>query len=184
MAFHAMNAPKYIRLPGRGRTMSGTSRLYLGNDHILMAQSVGYSESYKRFFFADIQAIIVRKTIAGMVWNGVWGLIAMFFMVLAISVNETPASYVLGGIAAFFVLALLINTALGPMCVCHVRTAVQTERLTAISRLRTANKLIERIRPLIVAAQGEMPRENFNWNFDRAQGFPAESFSGAPPVLG
>lgn len=179
-----MNAPQYKRLSGNGRTVSGTSRLYLGGDHILMVQSVGYAETYKRFFFADIQAIVVRKTVTGGVWNIVWGALGVFFGVLAVAVSDAVGSSILGAIAALFILALVINALMGPMCTCHIKTAVQIERLTAISRMRRAEKFLERVRPLIATAQGEMQRENFAWEFDRAQGFPGESFVGAPPVLG
>ncbi len=179
-----MNAPKYKRLPGRGRTLAGTSRLYLGEDHILVVQTVGYSESYKRFFFADIQAIVVRKTAMGMVWNGVWGAIALLFTLIAIAVNDTVGSSVFGSIASLFLLSLIINAFIGPMCTCHVRTAVQTERLTAISRMSTARKVLDRIRPFITAAQGEMPREQLGADFDQSQGIGSAPIVAAPPVAG
>ncbi|HMJ89601.1 MAG TPA: hypothetical protein VK530_07275 [Candidatus Acidoferrum sp.] len=179
-----MNVPAYKRLPGRGRTWSGTSRLYLGEDHIMAVQSVGYSESYKRFFFADIQAFVVRKTAIGQIWNGVWGLIAIFFALIAIAVDDTIGSSILGGIAGFFAICVLINTAMGPMCTCHVKTAVQTERLIGTNRMRTAKKLLDRVRPLIAAAQGEMPREQLALVFDRTQGLAPATIDSAPPVAG
>jgi hypothetical protein len=55
-----------------------------------------------------------------------------------------------------FAVPLLINNLLGPSCVCHLRTAVQTEELSSLNRLRRARKLLNRIRPLIAAAQGEL----------------------------
>lgn len=178
-----MNVPAYKRLPGRSVGVGGSSRLYLGPDHILAVQASGFAETYKRFFFADIQAVIVRKTAVGQIWNGVWGAIALFFALIAIAVDDNPGSFVLGGIAALFLLGLLVNVLLGPMCACHVKTAVQTERLTAISRMRTAARLLDRIRPLIVAAQGELPREQLADALDRAQ-FGVPPASAAPPVVG
>src|ERR1700742_3857011 len=36
--------------------------LWLGPDHLLRIESNGYSESYKRFYFRDIQGFIVQRT--------------------------------------------------------------------------------------------------------------------------
>jgi hypothetical protein len=51
---------------------------------------------------------------------------------------------------------LVANLLLGPTCVCHLKTAVQTEELPSLRRLRRARKVLARLRPLIVAAQGEL----------------------------
>ncbi len=63
-------APKdYTRLPGRGLRYGGfrlfsraICTLWMGADHLLLVDRTGYTESYKRFYFADIQAIVVRRT--------------------------------------------------------------------------------------------------------------------------
>jgi hypothetical protein len=48
---------------------------------------------------------------------------------------------------------LVINILLGTTCHCYIKTAVQTERLLAVGRLRTARKFLDRIRPRISEAQ-------------------------------
>jgi hypothetical protein len=63
-----------------------------------------------------------------------------------------------------------INAALGPTCSLQVQTAIARHPLPPLNRLRRARKVLARIRPLIVAAQGELspaqlaeittPREN------------------------
>jgi hypothetical protein len=60
-------------------------------------------------------------------------------------------------LTSVFAVAFLINSVLGPTCICHVRTAVQVEELSSLNRLRRARKMFNRIRPLIAAAQGELP---------------------------
>ena len=74
-------APKeYQRLPGRGTLLDGdkwyaTSRamctVWLGRDHLLLVSRAGYTENYKRFYFRDIQAIIIRKTVTSLIGNTV-----------------------------------------------------------------------------------------------------------------
>lgn len=157
-----MTPSKYTRLPGRGRNWAGVCRVWLGEDHVLVVQSQGYSETYKRFFFKDIQAIILHRTHTGKMWNGIWGGLCFFFVLLALVAQDRVGSTVLVCIAAPFGLGLLINLILGPMCACRIRTAVQTERIVALNRLRATEKFIARIEPLIVAVQGELPQESFN----------------------
>ncbi len=58
-----------------------------------------------------------------------------------------------GGI--FFGL-FLVNLLRGPTCVCQIRTAVQTERLPTLKRLRTARKVIARLKPMIEQTQSPL----------------------------
>jgi hypothetical protein len=175
-----MNEAQYKRLPGRGRTISGASRLWLGGDHVLMVQSLGYSESYKRFFFADVQAIVVSRTHAGKFWNAIWITLAVLFGLFGAGVGTIDTgAIILWSIAGLFALGLAFNLWLGPTCICQVRTAVQVERVAAINRMKRARKLLERLRPLIAAAQGEMPPEELAAAFDRKQ----ELAETTPPVI-
>src|SRR5437899_1170126 len=49
----------YRKLPGARRTPLRKSTLWLAGDHILSIDSHRFSEEYKRYYFKDIQAIIV-----------------------------------------------------------------------------------------------------------------------------
>src|SRR5260370_609573 len=53
------------------------TRRWQGRDHLLMVASSGFTESYQRFFFRDVQAVVVRRTSAGIAWNGVFGGLAL-----------------------------------------------------------------------------------------------------------
>jgi hypothetical protein len=147
-----MNGPRYTRLPGHGWTWTGPSRVWLSDDHILLVRSRTFFETYRRFFFHDIQGIIVRRTNIGKLWNGIWGLFALLFGLLSLAFDGVGTMIVLS-LAAPFVIALIANIALGPTCAVHIRTAVQTERVPAVSRIFSARKFIARIEPLIAAAQ-------------------------------
>lgn len=153
-----MSTVKYFPLSGRSIGWSGFARLWRGPDHLLLVESNGFTENYKRFFFADIQALAVRRTAAGRIWNGIWTGLCMIFALIALQFTDANAieaeAVVLWVIAGIFLAALGLNFALGPTCACHVRTAVQTEKLTALNRLRSAEKCLHKIRPFLAAAQG------------------------------
>jgi len=147
---------KYRRLPGLGRGMIGIARLWLGNDHLLAVHSTGYSEDYKRFYYRDIQAVITRKTHSGNIWTLVFGIVTSIFVLRTVTVSGV-AAIVFGSAGGFFLVCLLINWARGPTCVCHLRTAVQLERLPSLNRLRTARKAIQKIKAELAGAQGAIP---------------------------
>ena len=58
----APGAVPYRRLPGRGRTPLGSHSLWIGEDHLLLVELRGFTETYRRFYFRDVQAIILRRT--------------------------------------------------------------------------------------------------------------------------
>ena len=55
-------APAYRRLTRSRAGVGSYSSLWLGADHVMQLSSTGYTESYRRFYFRDIQAIfLVRR---------------------------------------------------------------------------------------------------------------------------
>ncbi len=164
---------EYTRLPGR-RMMSawGTDSLWLGKDHLLSIKKRGYVEEYKRFYFQDVQTIAVHQTGESLVWNILFGSlfgILCFFFVLAWRVWEweTGGLIAWGILTGLFLVALLINIAKGPICSCSLSTAVQSDPLPSLHRVRTALKVIRIVRPHVEAAQGAVSREQlFSIPFD------------------
>jgi hypothetical protein len=146
---------KYRRLPGTGYGVARRSTLWIGEDHLLGIHSSGYSEDYKRFYFRDIQAVVLRKTETGRIISGILGAFSVICLmaVLTTSIGFNFFWYIVTGC---FMTFLVINTFFGPTCVCQLRTAVQTEELPSLRRLRRARKVLARLRPLIAAAQGEV----------------------------
>jgi hypothetical protein len=157
----AAKEKEYRSLPGRGvrrhALASATrSRLWLGKDHLLATDAQWYTEEYKRFYFRDIQAVIIRKTDTGKVINAIFGALTLLTLIAAVTTSD-GFSIFWWCVAGFFGLVVLINTIFGPTCFTHIRTAVQSEELPSLRRLRRANKVLARLRPLITAAQGELP---------------------------
>src|ERR1051326_3113083 len=145
----------YRRLPGRGVGLSSYHRLWLGPDHVLSVRATGYSEEYKRFYFRDVQAIILRGSVAWKNWNLALLTVAGLLGFVSAMTSGGVGLAVWLGLACLFVALLLINLARGPTCVCHILTAVQMERLPALGRIRVARRVMERLRPMIEQAQGD-----------------------------
>lgn len=157
----------YRRLPGRDRSWrtlvaNARARLYEGADHLLLTQTVAYSESCKRFYYKDIQAFDIRRTGIGKAFNIVWGVITILVVALTIALARSfPESTVY--VAPFILLplaGLLYNLWLGPTCKTRVYTAVQVEELPSLARLHTARRVVERLTPAIEAVQGRVPQED------------------------
>jgi hypothetical protein len=146
----------YVKLRGTGSNVVERISLYLAPDHLLQVSSAGYSESYLRFYFRDIQAITVRKTSYGLVFNIIWGVLAALFLALAVEATE----------AAFLGL-LLMNFLAGPTCVCEIQTAVQKRKLGAVTRLRRAQRFIDQIRNQIQPAQNTMSADEIARRLDQ-----------------
>jgi len=182
---------KYKRLTrARPRTRfsvvsAGNSSLWLGPDHLLCIDSTGFTENYKRFYFRDIQAVIIRRTDGYKYWGLAWGILTLFFAATAFVTSDSAGRIVLLSIGAFFGLCLLLNLALGPTTACYLQTAVQNEQLPSIVRLRKARKVLNLLRPLVVSAQGELAPQEIAARFS---GMPAQvtqqpDLTGVPPVI-
>lgn len=149
----------YEALPGSGRRsgfqgINGTATLWLGPDHLLSVETNGYTESYRRFYFKDIQAIQLCRT-QGHVWRNLIGLAmlvlgGLFFVLIGEGIGYTLAMFwgIVWGIY------LIVNLNRGATCKATIRTAVQTDQLPAFSRMSQAHRILQRIVPLIEAAQG------------------------------
>lgn len=151
-----MAARTYKRLPGRNFLPFNSASLWEHEDHLLMVQSHFVFESYRRFFYRDIQAIIICRTKSGLFMSLVPGLIAGALGAPA-PFFGLRAGIVLGVLAGLFLLVSLVQLARGPTCRCVLRTAVQTQELPSLGRLRAAHRVLRRIQPKIVSVQQAPP---------------------------
>ena len=58
----------YRKMRASRNGIGSSSRIYLGEDHLLSVESNLSTEKYYRFYFSDIQAIIVRRTDRAALW--------------------------------------------------------------------------------------------------------------------
>ena len=155
---------KYRRLPGRKKNfLIGYYTLWQGPDHLLYVFSRFGVEDYKRFYFNDIQAIITRKTIAGRIQNLILGgLLGLFTSLAFFSDNAWLGFH--GVMMAILLILLLINWVRGSTCETYLSTAIQTEKLPSLHRLKNAQKVMNRVRPLIEQTQGILRTESLDQN--------------------
>ncbi len=152
-------ANQYQRLPGKHKSLlGGYFHLWRGADHLLSVSYRFGDEYYKRFYYKDIQAIIVRKTAMGKIQNGVLISMVVFFSVMAFFTGKIGA-WIFGGLDAAALLLLLINVLRGPTSESYIKTAVQTEKLNSLQRLNKAVKTMNMIKKRVEKTQGSLPAQ-------------------------
>ena len=135
--------------------VASRTSLWLGADHLLYVNSSGYTETYKRFYFRDIQTFVLQKTQRANVVNIVLTILFSLSLLPALVGGQgTGWKIFLFVLAGIFTIFLLVNLLQGQTCRCFLRTAVQTEQLPPLNRIRRAQKVFALLRPLIAAAQG------------------------------
>jgi hypothetical protein len=122
--------------------------LHLGPDHILQVRSNRISEEYQRFYFQDVQEIFVRKTA---LLHYSWTAILILSALLAARLSGDALWPI--GIFAAGGLFLWLR---GPSCEVRLRTAVTTERLRSLHRLKTAQRVLPILREHIESVQGRV----------------------------
>lgn len=152
----AAERKQYRHAPGSSRL--GRHRLLLGEDHLLAVYNRVFAEDYRRFYFGDVQSIVLYRTNVGRVLNIVLGLTAALWLLLAVTTGDAARIV----FAVFFLLTLaplVANAAMGPTCRIMVTTAVQKSRLSAAYRLRGGRRLLDELTGLIEARQGTFTGE-------------------------
>lgn len=137
-----------------GVAKGGWLSLHLAPDHLLLRSSFGFSEQYRRFYFTDIEAITICKTVRGIFVNAALGF-GLFFSLMPILVTRGPHR-VAWVVAGFFALLLVVNVLRGPTCRTQLQTRVQTRALP-LRRVGKAQRVIERVACQIAAAQANLP---------------------------
>ena len=152
-----MKSPRlYRRLASTRRfafAAGGMMSLYAATDHLLLRVSSGFVETYRRFYFADIEAITVRTTVRRTVWNFGHG-IGLLVSLLTIWLSGPP-HFVAGFFAGLFAALLIWNIALGKTCATQLQTRVQKRELP-IRRLRKALRVVDQLSSKIELAQAEI----------------------------
>jgi hypothetical protein len=141
----------YRRLPGAYRTPMSKWTLWMAADHLLLVRSSRVSEQYRRFYFRDIQAIVLCKR-DGVSDQPVIRYVAVSIFAFLFLVSFRGA---FGGLSSLLLFGYLFWWLQRRDCVCHIQTATQTERIPPLSRLRVAARVLREIRSKIEAAQSD-----------------------------
>jgi len=129
------------------------NKLYTAPDHLLVVQSSGYTEEYRRVFFRDIRSIDIRPSQAQMGNAIVSGLFLLFFGLMAWVFH--PTAFLI--LASPFVLWFIINLALGPSVYCYVTTSVQALKLPAPRRRGKVARFVTFVREQAALSQAAAP---------------------------
>jgi hypothetical protein len=136
---------------GRSRLQVGMrNRLYSGPDHLLIVQSTGFTEDYKRIFYRDIRYVVTRKNYRYL-WSNISlvVIIALFFVLHATGVPVV----VIATRSAIFSIVFIINLVRGPTCDCYVSTDVQTLRVPAPQRVNKVKVFIDFLKTKVPALE-------------------------------
>lgn len=163
---------KLRKLPGRVTSLrlraQGFTHLYLADTYLLQMQVVSLRESYSKFAYGDIQAITVRRTGRGRVYNIVLAVIMALLLAVAGAAlssgrgntirerDNVAAAGVLAGIAGFCALVLVINVVRGATCHAILQTVTGRHPLRTLVRLKPTRRALGLIAERVAAAQGTL----------------------------
>ncbi len=162
---------QYEKLPGRTSHVVGVARLWAHADHLLATTNYFGIENYQRYYFRDIQTLLIRRTKARMWWNVGFGscaalgaLVGGGFWFASTRVEDPSGKATLIGFAvlfgigaAFCLICMLVNSARGATCALVAQTAAGAQSLPGTSRVRAARRTLARIAPRILEAQTSAP---------------------------
>jgi hypothetical protein len=148
---------RYRKLPGHRRGFIRGFSVWIGPDHLLAVNSMRFREEYKRYYFRDIQAIVIaesrrfhistRTALIGYLW--------LIAFVATFRLNYGPS--VMGGFGIALVLAWIYISATCS-CTCRIHTAVSQDRLPSIYRIWTSRKFLRAVEAEIAKVQGALAR--------------------------
>jgi len=134
----------YRRLPGRAVGLISSHTLHLAEDHLLYAEQPWFYQMYTRFYFRDIQSIVISDSTTFVGLNIFLGGIFTLSTVLALLFysNVPPLSYFIGVLALTFLILFIINLIKGPTCKFAIHTRVNRKHITSLSRKRNAYRVL------------------------------------------
>src|SRR6267378_400668 len=125
----------YRQLTGKRRSLHAFTQLHLGPDHLLLVRCNRFEERYQRFYFKDIQALVVTGLPSRTWLQASLGVLAGTIFLLALTLVPNP---VLRGVAAMFgvfpAVIALTDYFRGERCRMILKTAVSNEPLPPVSR--------------------------------------------------
>lgn len=130
--------------------------MWLGSDHLLLVKSAWFREEYKRFYFRDIQAIVVAPCARFHVSMPIL-IFALLWLLPGLGMAFWPAGVaVVWGIGTLAMAATWVSISLASSCRCRLYTAVSKDDLPSLYRTWTARKFLNKVKPWIDRAQGTM----------------------------
>jgi hypothetical protein len=171
---------QYARLPGRKSGLLRRDTLWLGMDHVLFVRSSRFTEDYRRFYLADIQALVLQERPSGNRKIVDW--VAIGVSALAVA-SLFVTHHQVWGVLLAIVAGLYAWLALRREdCKAWVQTAVGTAELPSLCRVKSARKALAIIGEKIRAAQPPMPAEELSRVLETPPPLPFTPAPRPPPL--
>jgi hypothetical protein len=148
---------QYSRLPGRSGFFVSHS-LWLSSDHLLSVRRNPFSESYRRYYFNDIQAIVFTELSNLVAPYGYTVAVLLFVTTVALFYTRHPAW---GIFCALVSLATFWASWRSADCACYVQTSVSSEMLPSLRQKVNAGKTLVLLKAAIEKTQGAVSAEVF-----------------------
>ncbi len=148
---------KYKRLPGGRRGFFRSASLWLGDDHLLAITGWRFKEEYNRYYYRDIQAVVVARTRRWAVtlpWVGTVLVLAICWLVGTARSIARLTDVSLDLLVAVALAWLLV--ALKGSVKCRIQTAVSREELPSILRFWTAGRALRILSARVAQVQGAL----------------------------
>jgi hypothetical protein len=175
-----MTRSEYQRLPGRKSGLLRRDTLWLGPDHILYVRSSRFTEDYRRFYLADIQAVVLQQQPTGSRRVVDW--VAIGLSAVAVALLFLADHPVWGSLLAIIVCAYAWFALRREDCKTWLQTAVGTAELPSLCRIGSARKALAIIDEKIRSAQPAMPEEELSRALETPLPLPFLA-AVSPPVL-
>ena len=148
--------------------------LWLDDTQLIQESMRAYTQEIHRFALADIQTIQFRRTPRGLIYNLILAVPCVALLILvATTGNDRTMSFgdrvAFGSIAAFFAVFLLVNLLRGPPCRATLTTALGSQPLPSLSRVRAAQRALALIAGNVAAIQGALRPDEAAQEVDRAR---------------
>ena len=145
---------RYHKLPGRRRGLISSASLWTAADHLLSVRSDRFQEYYKRFYFRDIQAIVITRVPRFLVSTralAASALLLIGFLFLRVWAPGLAkwAWLVFPVLTVFWIYLCAVHS-----CTCRLYTAVSREELPSLYRTWTARKALAELEQSIAQVQG------------------------------
>lgn len=176
MTSRSAGSLNYIKLSGRAGSLVAHHQIWQGSDHLLVVKEVGCVEEYKRFYFNDIQAFMVVRSVNYLAWAIL--LPVFFIFIFGIAQISGDGQPFVNGVGIVLIIIWLIHLLRGPTCKCWIQTEINKERLIMFKRVRAARKFWNRIKPDLVAVQGDFSLEDME-----QEGAFVENVIPEPPAI-
>lgn len=145
----------YRRLPGRSGLILRNS-LWIAADHVLRVRGSPFSESYRRYYFADIQAIGFTELPGAIPFYGYTICALLLATAAALIYTRHP---VWAALCAIPTLTGFYFSWQWPTSACYVKTSISAEQLPSLRHRANAEKTIAILKAEIEKVQGTASAE-------------------------